>query len=160
MRNSAWRSRFSGPLTRSTILSAIFIMLFLQVVCSWAFLRFVHARAQYRSLAPELYDVEVLTVDDYRRLSDPAQREVKLSDGRTVIKAAIWDKLMPQKYKATGDGNHYVLVTTKGTAHVLGYVEPYFILFGFAAICGVLAGLWNQVLVARERGEKDSPAVT
>src|SRR5262245_32413003 len=148
MRDSAWRTRLFSPLGRSTLIAAIFAVLLLHIFWSWVFLRFVHYQAQYRSLAPELYDVDVLTVDDFRRLSDPAQREVKLSDGRTIFKAPVWDEIVLPKYKHTKD--HYVLVTTHGTGHVLSYVEHYFVLLAFISICGVVAALWNQRLLARD----------
>jgi len=150
MRHSDWRTRFFSPLGRSTLIASIFTMLFLQIVWSWVFLRFVHYQAQYRSLAPGLYDVDVLSVDEFRQLSDPAQREVQLSDGRTVVKAPIWEKIVLPNYKLTKDGNQYVLVRTHGTAHALSYVEHYFVLFAFFSICGIVAAIWNLRLVARD----------
>jgi len=60
--------------------------------------------------------VQVVTEDDYQKLSNPANREVALSDGTIMGKADSWDSKVLPKYKAVGGGDHYVLVTIKGTA--------------------------------------------
>jgi hypothetical protein len=141
---------FNRP-TLSTLLAAIFFVLFLQIVCSWGFMRFVHVRAQNQFLAPEYYDVEVVTGEDFRHLSDPAQREVTLSDGTRIMKAAVWEEFVLKNYKAAADGKFYVLVMTKGTAHVLPYVEPNFILIGFFTFCGLAVSLWNLRSIRKEQ---------
>jgi hypothetical protein len=106
-------------------------------------LRFVHRDAQYRSLDPQHYIVQVVTAADYGNLADPANREVRLSDGHTIQKEPIWDETVLPKYKPTDDGRFYVLVTTKGTAHMLPYVESEFIVFGFVAAWGLFFSIWN-----------------
>ena len=106
-------------------------------------LRFVHRDAQHRALDPQHYIVQVVTAADYRRLADPANREVRLSDGHTIHKAPIWDKVVLPNYKPTDDGRFYVLVTTKGTAHILPYVEGELIFFGVSLACGLFFSLWN-----------------
>jgi hypothetical protein len=55
--------------------------------------------------------------------------------------------------------NHYVLVTTRGTAHVLAYIEPYLLLFSFLAGCGLIASIWNLMMMQRESMTKTSPPV-
>jgi hypothetical protein len=148
--------KLSQPTTRATLVWAVWMLLLTWICWSWVFMRFLHDDSQYRSLAPEYYDVQVVTADDYRLLADPANREVKLSDGSTVIKAEPWDRIVLPNYKETRDGQHYVLVTTKGTAHALGYVEHYFFLFGFIALCGAVASTWNTMLVSREASSTPS----
>lgn len=145
--------RFLNPATRRLLPAVIFAILLIVVVASWVMVRFVHRDAQYRSLAPEHYNVEVLTAADYRCLADPSNRDVTLSDGRTIQKAPIWDEVVLPNYKPTADGRCYVRVTTKGTAHLLPYVSGKFFMFGFVAACGLLASLWN--LKASNGGQND-----
>jgi hypothetical protein len=135
--------RFLNPATRRLIPAVVFAMLLANVVVCWSMMRFVHLDAQYRLLAPEHYKVQVVTAADYRRLADPSNRNVVLSDGTQIHKAPIWDEVVLPRYKLTDDGRSHVLVTTKGTAHCLPYVSGYFLIFGFLAACGLLASLWN-----------------
>ena len=141
--------RFLTPATRRLIPFAIFAVLLINVASQWVMMAFVHRDAQYRLLAPEHYKVQVLTPADYHLLADPSNRDVVLSDGTTLHKAPVWDKIALPNYKPTDDGKFYVLVTTKGTAHLLSYVGPHFLIIGFIAACGLLASLWN---LRRERG--------
>jgi hypothetical protein len=128
---------------RRFLLVAIFLLLLSSVWAAWGLMRFMHYRAQYRSLDPEHYQVQVLTAEDYRRLADPANRVVRLSDGSTIRKATSWDSVVLPKYKPANDGDFFVLVTTTGTAHILPYVRGYFGVFSFLAACGVAVGVWN-----------------
>jgi hypothetical protein len=69
-------------------------------VSTWIMLRFVHRDAQHRALDPQHYIVQVVTAADYRRLADPANREVPLSDGHTIYRAPIWDKdVLPKSWE-------------------------------------------------------------
>lgn len=135
--------RFLNPSTYRLLPSVILAMLLITVVLQWITMNVVHRDAQYRSLAPEYYLVEVLTPTDYRLLADPSNRDVVLSDGRRIEKAPVWDEIVLPNYKLTDDGKFYVRVTTKGTAHMLPYVGPHFLMLGFLAACGLLASLWN-----------------
>jgi hypothetical protein len=135
--------RFLNPATCRLIPFAIFAVLLTNVVSAWVMMEFVHRDAQYRSLAPEHYLVEVLSPADYDLLADPSNRDVVLSDGRRIQKAPVWDEIVLPKYKLTDDGKFYVRVTTKGTAHMLPYVRHHFLMFGFFAACGLFASLWN-----------------
>ena len=100
--------RFSNPATRRLLPTVIFAILRSMVVASWGMMRFVLRDAQNRSLAPEHYNVEVLTTADYRRLADPSNRDVTLSDGRTIHKAPIWDQAVLPNYKSTADETCYL----------------------------------------------------
>jgi hypothetical protein len=131
-------------------LFAIFTVMVFHAGWSWVFARFLHYERQNRSLDPQTYDVRVITTDDYRLLSDPTKRDVTLADGTRFQKAPVWETIVLPKYKAAGDGSHYVLVTTKGTAHVLPYLEGVLLLFGFFAACGSVASIWNVRLLHRE----------
>jgi hypothetical protein len=140
--------RLLSPSTRRLIPTAVFAVLLCVVVSRWIMLHFVLRHTQHRSLPPQYYLVQVVTAADYRRLADPANREVRLSDGTTIRKAPIWDEAVLPNYKATDDGQFYVLVTTKGTAHVLPCVDADFFPIAFIAACGLLISLWNLKLKA------------
>ncbi len=132
-----------SPTHRRILPFAIFVTLFFHVFWLWAFARFLHRDAQSRSLAPEHYDVQVVTAADYRRLADPAVRVVKFDDGTTLEKAPVWERIVLPNFKPTDEGKFYVLVTTKGTAHFLSYVEPHYFMIAFFAACGIAACAWN-----------------
>ncbi len=134
---------FLSPDARRRLPAGIFALLVFHVAAAWAMMAFLHRDAQARLLAPDHYQVQVVTADDYRRLADPANRVVTLSDGTTLEKAPIWDEIVLPNYKPVCEGRYYVLVTTTGTAHYLSYVGPQFLMIGFFAACGLLASLWN-----------------
>ncbi len=102
------------------LLAACLIMIF----TAWLFIRFIHYHSQHRILNPNDYNVQVLTEDDYRKLSEPTNQEVTLSDGTTVVdRAEIWYSKVFPKYKAVKGSGQYVLVTIKGTAPYVQYWE-------------------------------------
>ena len=140
--------RYLNPATRRFLVPVIFALLLGSIFWAWIFMRFLHYEGQYRSLAPEHYDVEVVTADDYRLLADPAYPEVTLSGGTTTRKEPIWYEVVLPKYRPVRNGTYYVLVTTKGTAHFLPYIGGHFFMFGFLAACGLLVSLWNLKLDA------------
>jgi DNA-directed RNA polymerase specialized sigma24 family protein len=139
----AAKMRLLNPSTRRLIPIAVFAVLLCVVASRWIMMHFVLRDAQYRSLDPQYYIVQVVPAADYRNLADPANREVRLSDGTTIRKAPIWDEVVLPNYRPTDDGQFYVRVTTKGTAHVLPYVDGDFLLFGFVTACGLLISVWN-----------------
>jgi hypothetical protein len=140
--------------TRRVLPAAVFVTLLFELAAAWVIMRFVHRDAQYRLLAPDHYLVQVVTADDYRRLADPASRRVALSDGTTVEKAPVWNEIVLPNFKPTDDGRFWVLVTTKGSAHLLDYVEPNYVMFGLIAAGGLAVALWNLKLPdARRDGD-------
>jgi len=132
-----------NPATRRLIPAVVFLVLLCSVVSSWIMMQFIYRDAQYRLMDPQHYIVQVVTAADYHNLANPANRKVCLSDGHTIHKAPIWDDVVLPKYKPTDDGRFYVLVTTKGTAHVFPYVAGDLFLFGIVAAWGLLISLWN-----------------
>lgn len=114
----------------------------LWILCGWVNMRFWLYHRQNLLLNPEDYDIQVLTAAEYHRLTDRNQETVTFDDGSTTIKAPAWYDLVLPNYKQTLDGR-YVLVSTKGTAHMLFNWEtgmfPLFVLFGaLVLILGLL----------------------
>ena len=142
--------KISNPVTRSTMLFAVFAVILLHIFWSWVFARYVHADAQYRTLRPEYYDVQVVTNAEYLQLADRTVPKVTLSNGSTMEKSLAWYDVVLPGYKPAPDGEHYVLVTTYGTAHVLSYLDPLLILLGCFSACGVAISLWNMTLLQKE----------
>ena len=87
------------------------------IAINTVFIHFVHYDSQYRSLNPEHYNVEVVTDEDHKQLSNPENRTVKLSNGGTVTNRsdAFYSHTLPN-YKSVNNGSQYVLVTLRGTA--------------------------------------------
>jgi hypothetical protein len=101
-------------------LVALVVLLFWQ----WVFMRFWLYRSQNRNLNPADYEVRVLTGEEYEQLLDPNVRQVRIANGsRTVGKAGDpdWEAKAKSRYKSVYNGKYHVQVTTKGTAHALGY---------------------------------------
>jgi hypothetical protein len=94
----------------------IFIMLAIQLLITWFFVRFVHYESQYRTLPIDSYNVEVITLDDYAKLQDPSLEIIELSNGTKIMdrQPGFYKNTLPN-YKKVDD--HYVHVTTLGTAH-------------------------------------------
>lgn len=98
----------------------MFVMLFMHILISWIFVRFVHYEAQYRLLPPSSYNIEVISDQDYAMLGDKTLDTVQLSNGTQVgdRSQAFYDSTL-SNYKPLG--NQYVLVTTIGTRHFYLY---------------------------------------
>lgn len=93
-----------------------FAVLATHLFATWIFVRFVHYDSQYRTLPIDSYSIEVIDVDDYAKLQDPSREEIKLSNGTTISdRQPAWFGTILPNYKRVGE--HYVHVTTLGTAH-------------------------------------------
>ena len=146
------------PERRRLLPAAILATLLFHIFWLWVFARFVHRDAQYRALAPEYYDVQVVSAADFRLLANPSKRKVTLSDGTSFEKSAIWEEVVLPNFKSTNGGQLYVRVTTKGTGHLLSYIEPNYILIGFFAAAGLAASLWNLTAGGTNGTEAVTPA--
>ncbi len=51
-------------------------------------------------------------------------------------------------------------MTTKGTGHLLSYIEPHYILIGFFAAAGLAASLWNLKAGELNGAEAVTPAAS
>jgi hypothetical protein len=74
-------------------------------------------------LNPNDYNVQVLTEEDYLKLSDPANQEVTLSDGTLFGKTEKWYSIVLPNYKIIKESGQYILITIKGTAPFVQYWE-------------------------------------
>ena len=144
------KMKLSNPATRSALLFVTFAVILMHIFWSWVFVRFLHTEAQYRTLMPQYYDVQVVTAEEYLRLADRLIPKVTLSDGVTMEKAPAWYDLVLPGYKAVPNNESYVLVTTYGTGHVLSYIEPTLLLMGMLTCCGLGLSLWNLALLKSE----------
>ena len=90
-------------------------LLFLIAINSF-FTLFWRYDSQNRLLDPQHYNIDVITQEDYKQLSDPENRTVKLSNGHTLTKSDTWDGFVLGKYKSVNNGSQYALVTIRGTA--------------------------------------------
>ncbi len=106
------------------IFISLFVICLINIFTSWIFVRFLHYHSQYRILNPNDYNVQILTEDDYRKLSEPSNQEVTLSDGTLVSgRTEIWYSKVLPNYKVVKESGQYVLVTIKGTAPFVQYWE-------------------------------------
>ena len=93
-----------------------FAMMAIQVLVTWGFVGWVHYDSQYRTLPKDSYLAELVTAEDYAKLQTHSFQEVKLSNGSTITdRQPVWYETVLPNYRKVGD--HYVLVTTVGTAH-------------------------------------------
>ena len=93
-----------------------FVVMAVQMLVTWGFVRLVHYDCQYRTLPKDSYRAELVTAEDYAKLQDRSLQEVELSDGSTITdRQPMWYEVELPNYKKVGD--HYLLVTTVGTAH-------------------------------------------
>jgi hypothetical protein len=93
-----------------------FAMMAIQVLVTWGFVGWVHYDSQYRTLPKNSYLAELVTAEDYAKLHTHSLQEVKLSNGSTITdRQPVWYETVLPNYRKVGD--HYLLVTTVGTAH-------------------------------------------
>ena len=123
------------------ILIGIGVCIILWIAINTVFMQFLHYDSQYRLLNPQHYNIDVITQEDYKQLSNPENRSVKLSSGNTVIMAEGWDSHVLPKYKPVNNGSQYVLVTLRGTAPFMRQwysgVLPIFVVCIFGLFCGI-----------------------
>ncbi len=123
------------------------------IIINTVFMRFVHYDAQYRLLNPEHYNVEVITEEDHKQLSNPENRTVTLSSGTKKTKAGIWDSHVLPNYKSVNNGSQYVLVTIRGIAPFMDKwysgVLPTFTI----CIIGLVWGLKRKRLQQQQKKE-------
>ena len=96
-------------------LSGAYWICFMFIAINTGFIH-LHYDSQNRLLNPENYNVEVVTGEDYKQLSNPENRTVALSNGSKLTKGDRWDPHVLPKYKSVNNGSRYVLVTLRGTA--------------------------------------------
>lgn len=104
------------PISNNSLLVVFCFCIVVLIAIQSVFFQFLHYDSQYRHLNPQHYNVDVVTQEDYKQLSSPENRSVKLSSGRLLKKADAWDSLTLPKYKSVNNGSQYVLVTLRGTA--------------------------------------------
>jgi hypothetical protein len=114
---------------------AIFLVIVVMTGWDAVFMRFIHYHSQNRALRPDDYDIQVVTAEDYRSLSDPTQTTVHLSDGMVLTKAVAWDSTT---FTPVRNGTLFAKVTTKGTAHILDQALPKTILVLVFGIVGMI----------------------
>ena len=114
---------------------AVFLVIVVTVVSELVFTRYVFYHSQNRSLRPNDYNIQVVTAEDYRSLSDPSKTTIQLADGSVLTKGVAWDS---GRFKPIEDGAKYVKVTTKGTAHLLYYTLQHLLPCLFLALVGLL----------------------
>ena len=121
----------------------------------WVFMRFWLYRSQNRNLSPADYEVRVLTAEEYEQLVDPNVREVRVANGSQIMGKAgkpDWEAKAKSRYKSVYNGKYHVEVTTKGTAHVLGYYYQVLVptvMFSLGAL--LFIGVYHLVKKAREQ---------
>ena len=121
---------------------------------TWVYVRFVHYESQYRVLPVESYQAELITAGDYAKLQDRSLNEVELSNGiKLSDRQPVWFEVILPNYKKVDEhGEHYVLVTTLGTAHYYyRWISDAFPLMMFIGI-GLFFSYWDL----RQRGLADS----
>jgi hypothetical protein len=133
-----------------SLLATFNMLVVINIFCAWSFVQFVHFHSQYTPLSPDDYVFEVATKQDMENLSDPAVRDITLSDGRYFVKSPAWHELnMPQYYARSNDGELYLQVTTKGSAHFARRWTESTLFVLMAAVPALVLSLWNLRLAAK-----------
>jgi hypothetical protein len=121
---------------------ATFVVMSGQLLSTWVFVGWVHYGSQYRTLPKDSYLAELVTAEDYAKLQDHSLQEVRLSNGSTMTdrQPVFYERVLPN-YKKVGD--HYLLVTTIGTAHYyLRWIQDAFPLM-LLAVWGLFITGWD-----------------
>lgn len=126
------------------------------IISNTVFMRFVHYDSQYRLLNPEHYNVEVITEEDHKQLSNPENRTVTLSSGTTLTKAEIWDSHVLPNYKSVNNGSQYVLVTLRGTAPFMRRWYSGVVTIFIICIIGLFWGIKQRRQMQKELNKKGS----
>jgi hypothetical protein len=74
---------------------------------------FLHRRVNALPYNPKYFDAEVVTQEDYLKLSRSGARTVELSNGVIINKNESWDFDILPKYKSVNNNSQYVLVKFK-----------------------------------------------
>ena len=152
--------KISNPVTRSTMLFAVFAVILLHIFWSWVFARYVHADAQYRTLRPEYYDVQVVTNAEYLDfIESGAYQDHRLwhMDGWTWVNAEsvrsplYWHAIESQwhEYRLSGFAP---LDLAAPVTHVNYYEASAFALWAGASL--PTEGLWEHASDQLEWGKR------
>jgi hypothetical protein len=126
------------------------MLVVVNIFWAWVFVQFVHYDSQYTPLSPKDYVFELVTKKDMEKLSDSSVGASTLSDGRYFVKAPGWHELnMPQYYAPSADGQWYVQVTTKGTAHFARRWTENVLFVLMAALPALVLSIWNIRRIVR-----------
>ena len=110
---------------RFVILVALFLSIsaLISIAAQFSISRFWLYDKQNRLLNPDHYNAELVTRADFDQIADPNMRTIALSNGSQFTKAdrPEWEKEIISFYKPIDNSDHYIKVTTRGTAHVLRY---------------------------------------
>ena len=128
----------------------------LWIAIDTVFMQFLHYDSQYRLLNPQHYNVDVITQEDYKQLSNSENRSVKLSSGNTLTKAEVWDSLVLPKYKSVNNGSQYVLVTLRGTAPFMRRWYSGVVTIFIICIIGLFWGIKQRRQMQKELNKKGS----
>ena len=101
------------------------------------------------------YLAELVTAEDYAKIQDHSLQEVKLSSGSTISdRQPVWYETVLPNYKKVGD--HYLLVTTVGTAHLYRrWVQDMFP-FVLMVVWGLIITRWDLRRRYAKAGGPDS----
>lgn len=110
------------------------------------FVCFVHHDSQNKVLSPKDYDIQILTASDYEKVISPEKTSITTFDGSIISKSDQWN--MEDKYKSIQNGSQYVLITTKGTAHLIDFwLSTIIPVISFLILLTIIA-LWPQAKTA------------
>ena len=141
--------------------TVLLLMAVMQFFTQWAFMRFLLYHQQYQILPSDSYICQIYTAEDYRKLADRHLDTVALSDGSQLMDrtAAWYDNVLPQIKRL--DDDHYVQVTTLGTAHYLRNWLNATMPMAILCIFGLAASLYS---IRRQRSliqaERDRIAIS
>jgi len=117
-------------------------------------MRFLLYHAQYQILPADSYQCRIYSAEDYRKLTDPRLDTVALSDGTTLTgRTQAWYDIVLPQIKRVDD--HYVEVTTLGTAHYfqrwLNATMPVFLL----CLIGLALSIYSLRLTRGDGAQSD-----
>ena len=136
-----------------------FLLMALQLLTTWVFVRFVHYESQYSTLPAESYRVDLITSEDYAKLQDRSLEIVELSNGTKIAdRQPIWFERVLPNYKKVDD--LYVHVTTVGTAHYYNRWLADILPLAFLTVCGLFLTWPNFWRRSRELRPVQHPGPT
>ncbi len=121
----------------------VLCLIVIQFSTMWTFAGWFHYESQYSILPKESYLAELVTAEDYAKLQNRSLQEVKLSNGSIIYdRQPVWYERVLPNYKKVGD-NHYICVTTVGTAHIFGRLFRDTLPLMLWALFGVFVSQWD-----------------
>jgi hypothetical protein len=137
---------------RGTNILAVFsIAVIMVIIITTVFMRFPRYDPPTLPVKPQHYKIEIITKEDYNKLSNQENGSVELPNNTTQTAAETSDPYLLPYYKSINDGSQYVLVAIRRNATFMNQWYHGIIPIFCTCIIGLFLGLKRKRLEEQQK---------